>query len=343
MNKIKVFELWEVRKECIILDVRSPGEFTKGQIPGAFNLPVFSDEERVRVGTLYKRRSREVAFLEGLDFIAPKLRFFVEEAKRLAPHKKILIHCWRGGLRSQSMAVLLEAAGFSCRILEGGYKAYRTYCREELLDKDASFILVGGKTGSGKTVILHELIHLQEQVIDLEGLANHKGSVFGMLGQEQQPTQEQFENNLYECFSNFDAKKRIWIESENQSIGHAFIPHEVFKTFRDSPIFVIERPLKHRINRLVNDYGQFRKRDLINAFKKIEQRLGGQHLKAALEAIEVGDAERACTIALSYYDKAYSRSTMNNGFTVSTSINTAKMTDRQVAQKLILIATKNGL
>ena len=180
MNKIKVVELWEVRKECIILDVRSPGEFTKGQIPGAFNLPVFSDEERVRVGTLYKRRSREVAFLEGLDFIAPKLRFFVEEAKRLAPHKKILIHCWRGGLRSQSMAVLLEAAGFSCRILEGGYKAYRTYCREELLDKDASFILVGGKTGSGKTVILHELIHLQEQVIDLEGLANHKGSVFGM-------------------------------------------------------------------------------------------------------------------------------------------------------------------
>ena len=93
MNKIKVVELWEVRKECIILDVRSPGEFKKGQIPGAFNLPVFSDEERVRVGTLYKRISRELAFLEGLDFIAPKLRFFVEEAKRLAPHKKLsLIH-----------------------------------------------------------------------------------------------------------------------------------------------------------------------------------------------------------------------------------------------------------
>ena len=343
MNKIKVVELWKDRKDYVILDVRSPGEFKKGQIPGALNLPVFSDEERVRVGTLYKRRSSEVAFLEGLDFIAPKLRFFVEEAKRLAPYKKILIHCWRGGLRSQSMAVLLEAAGFSCRILEGGYKAYRTYCREELLDKDARLILVGGKTGSGKTVILHELMNLQEQVIDLEGLANHKGSVFGMLGQEQQPTQEQFENNLYECFSTFDLKKRIWIESESQSIGHAFIPHGVFKKFRESPIFVVERTSKQRINRLVNDYGQFRKKDLINAFKKIEKRLGGQHLKAALEAIEVGDAERACTIALSYYDKAYSRSTMNNGFTMATSINTAKMTDKQVAQKLILIATKNGL
>ena len=184
--------------------------------------PFFQTRERVRVGTLYKRKSRELAFLEGLDFIAPKLRFFVEEAKRLVPNKKILIHCWRGGLRSQSMAVLLEAAGFSCRILEGGYKAYRTYCREELLDKDVRLILVGGKTGSGKTVILHELIHLQEQVIDLEGLANHKGSVFGMLGQKQQPTQEQFENNLYECFSTFDAKRRIWIESESQSIGHAY-------------------------------------------------------------------------------------------------------------------------
>ena len=122
MNKIKVVELWEVRKNRTILDVRSPGEFNKGQIPGAFNLPIFSDEERVRVGTLYKRRGREVAFLEGLDFIAPKLRFFVEEANRLAPHKKILIQCSRGGLRSQGIAVLLEAAGFSCQILEGVYK-----------------------------------------------------------------------------------------------------------------------------------------------------------------------------------------------------------------------------
>ena len=343
MNKIKVVELWEVRKDCVILDVRSPGEFKKGQIPGAFNLPVFSDDERARVGTLYRRRSREVAFLEGLDFIAPKLRFFVEEAKRLAPYKKILIHCWRGGLRSQSMAVLLEAAGFSCQILEGGYKAYRAYCREVLLDRNAHLILVGGKTGSGKTVILRELIDLQEQVIDLEGLANHKGSVFGMLGQEQQPTQEQFENNLYECFFTFDLKKRIWIESESQSIGRSFIPNEVFKTFRDSPIFVIERTLKQRIKRLVNDYGRFRKKDLMNAFKKIEKRLGGQNLKAALEAIEVGDTKRACTIALSYYDKAYSRSTMSNGFTMATPINTVKMTDKQVAQKLILIATKNGL
>ena len=343
MNKIKVVQLWEVRKGCIILDVRSPGEFNKGQIPGAFNLPIFSDEERVKLGTLYKRGSREVAFLEGLDFIAPRLRFFVEEAKRLAPYKKLLIHCWRGGLRSQSMAVLLEAAGFTCQVLEGGYKAYRTFCREVLVDKDVRLILVGGKTGSGKTVILHELINLQEQVIDLEGLANHKGSVFGMLGQEQQPTQEQFENNLYECFSAFDLKKRIWIESESQSIGHAFIPNEVFKTFRKSPIFDIRRTVKERIDRLVNDYGEFRKRDLVYAFKKIEKRLGGQHLKAALEAIEVGDAAKACVIALGYYDKAYSRSTMNNGFTRAISIEATKMTDKQVAQKLILIAIKNGL
>ena len=241
------------------------------------------------------------------------------------------------------MAVLLEAAGFSCQLLEGGYKSYRTHCREVLMDQDAHLILVGGKTGSGKTVILNELMDLQEQVIDLEGLAHHKGSVFGMLGQEPQPTKEQFENNLYECFSSFDLKKRIWLESESQSIGQAFIPDAVFKKFRNSPIFVVERTFDQRIHRLVNDYGQFQKKELIHAFKKIEKRLGGQHLKAALEAIKVGDGEEACAIALGYYDKAYERSTIDNGFTLATSISTLKMTDQQIAQKLILTAKKNGL
>ena len=343
MNKITAVELWEARKDCVILDVRSPGEFLKGHIPGASNLPIFSDEERVRVGTLYKQTSRAVAFLEGLDFIGPKLRFFIEETTRLAPDKKILIHCWRGGLRSQSMAVLLEAAGFSCQLLEGGYQSYRTHCREVLMDQDAHLILVGGKTGSGKTVILNELMYLQEQVIDLEGLAHHKGSVFGMLGQEPQPTKEQFENNLYECFASFDLKKRIWLESESQSIGQAFIPEAMFKKFRNSPIFVIERTFDQRVHRLVDDYGRFQKKDLAHAFKKIEKRLGGQHLKAALEAIEVGDGAEACAIALSYYDKAYDRSTIDNGFTLATSISTIQMTHHQIAQKLILTAEKNGL
>ena len=343
MHKITAAELWEVRKNCVILDVRSPGEFNKGHIPGASNLPIFSDDERVSLGTLYKRINREVAFLEGLDFIGPKLRFFIEETKRLAPNKKILIHCWRGGLRSKSMAILLEAAGFSCQLLEGGYKAYRTYCREVLVDKGAQLILVGGKTGSGKTVVLHELIKLQEQVIDLEDLANHKGSVFGMLGQGKQPTNEQFENNFYDCFSTFDLKKRIWLESESQSIGQVFIPDKVFRKFRNSPIYVIERTFEQRIDRLVDDYGQFQKRDLINAFKKLEKRLGMHHLKAALGAIEVGDGAIACRIALSYYDKAYTRSTIENGFTFATSISTLQMTDKKIAKKLILTAEKNGL
>jgi len=164
-----------------------------------------------------------------------------------------------------------------------------------------------------------------------------------MLGQEPQPTKEQFENNLYECFSSFDLKKRIWLESESQSIGQAFIPDAVFKKFRNSPIFVVERTFDQRIHRLVNDYGQFQKKELIHAFKKIEKRLGGQHLKAALEAIKVGDGEEACAIALGYYDKAYERSTIDNGFTLATSISTLKMTDQQIAQKLILTAKKNGL
>ena len=343
MNKIASDELWEIRKDCVILDVRSPGEFYKGHIPGAFNLPIFSDDERVRLGTLYKQKNREIAFLEGLDFIGPKLRFFAEEAKRLAPNKKILIHCWRGRLRSKSMAILLEAAGFSCQLLEGGYKAYRTYCREVLVDKDAQLILIGGKTGSGKTVVLHELMNLEEQVIDLEGLANHKGSVFGMLGQGKQPTNEQFENNFYDCFSTFDLKKRIWLESESRSIGQVFIPDKVFKKFRNSPIYIIERTLEQRVNRLIYDYGQFQKIDLINAFKKLEKRLGKHHLEAALKAIHAGDRVSACTIALSYYDKAYTRSTIDNGFTLATLIPTIQMTDKKIAQNLIFTAEKNGL
>jgi tRNA 2-selenouridine synthase len=343
MQNLMADHLWESLSNRILLDVRSPQEFAEGHIPGAFNLPLFSDAERSEVGTLYKRASKEQAFIKGLDFVGVKLSGYVQKATSLAPLKKVILHCWRGGLRSKSMATLLQAADFDVQLLDGGYKAYRAFCREVLTERAARLILVGGKTGTGKTDILIELRSLGEQVIDLEGLAHHKGSVFGMLGEKPQPTNEQFENNLYNTFPSFDPNQRIWLESESPSIGQVFIPDLLYKKLRNAPMFVINRSIEDRVVRLVTDYGKFDKVDLIRSFAKIEKRLGGQNLKEALAAIELDDGSLACKIALSYYDKAYERSMNENGYTVAVQVTPDKQTDQEVAHQLIKIAEKNGI
>ena len=178
-----------------LADVRTPAEFAHGHVPGAFNLPLFSDEERVSIGTTYKQVGKEAAILLGFDLTGPKWSGFIKQALEMAPEKKIAVHCWRGGMRSGAMAWALDIYGFEVYQVEGGYKQYRRWVLDQFEATYALFIL-GGMTGSGKTRILHELRSLGQQVIDLEELAQHRGSSFGSMNKLVQPTQEQFENNL---------------------------------------------------------------------------------------------------------------------------------------------------
>lgn len=294
-------------EEGVIVDVRTPAEFNQGHITGAVNIPLFSDEERVIIGTLYKKQGKDVAVEKGLEFVGPKMASFVKEAKKIAQEKTIFIYCWRGGMRSGSMAWLFRTAGLKVKRLTGGYKAYRTSFLEDVLTRGWKMIVLGGPTGCGKTEILHRLKEQHEQVLDIEGLANHKGSAFGALGQMEQPTTEQFVNLLHVALRNMDPALPVWCEGESISIGRVYIPKELYEIMQNSPFIYLTLPVELRLNRLMDEYGKFDISELTDSFKRIERRLGGQHAKAAIEYLQNGNIREAARIALSYYDKSYNR------------------------------------
>ncbi len=288
-----------------VIDVRSPGEFAHGHIPGAFNIPLFDDAERAKVGTRYKRAGRDAAVLTGLELIGPKLASFVKQSRRLSPDGEVLVHCWRGGMRSASFAWLLETAGLRVAgTLRQGYKAFRQEALHAF-EKPLPLVVLGGQTGSGKTEILHSLRQLGEQVVDLEGLAHHKGSSFGAIGEAPQPTVEQFENELFAALRPLDPGRRIWLEDESATIGTVRIPHPFFAQMRRAPVFFLEVPKEERIGRLVQMYTGCDDALLAEAVERIHKRLGGQHYARAMQALSAGDYATVADVTLTYYDKAY--------------------------------------
>jgi len=287
-----------------IIDVRSPGEFAQAHIPGAVNLPLFDNDERAKVGTIYKKQNKDKAIIASLDIVGPKMAKFVIKAQKIAKNNKILIHCWRGGMRSGSMAWLFKTAGLNVEILEGGYKAYRQFIKKEFA-KNANITILSGSTGSGKTDILKKLKKLGEQIIDLEGIAHHKGSAFGAIGEKKQHSTEQFENNLYIDWAKLDLTKRIWVEDESKAIGLNHIPDEVFLQMRAADVVKINIPKNIRIKRLVNEYTNADKDLLIHHINRISKRLGPNNAKLAIEAVKQGNMYVAVDISLSFYDKAY--------------------------------------
>ena len=196
LKKINVSKFLELSEIIPIADVRSPSEFSFGHIPGAVNIPLFDDEEREAVGTKYKKEGRLPAILEGLKYTGPAMSSKLKQALKIAKNGKLLIHCWRGGMRSEAMAWFFSLGDIEIEVLDGGYKSYRHHILENLSEK-RKIIVLGGMTGSSKTYILKYLNKMGQQVLDLEGLANHKGSAFGALGQLPQPSTEQFSNMLF--------------------------------------------------------------------------------------------------------------------------------------------------
>ena len=287
-----------------ILDVRTPAEFAHGHIPGAANLPLFSNEERAQVGTAYKKQSREAAILLGFELTGPKWAGFIRQALGIAPQKKLTVHCWRGGMRSGAMAWALDLYGFEVSVIEGGYKRYRHWAQRQF-EKEWQLCVIGGKTGSGKTRILQQLKTLGEQIIDLEDLAQHRGSSYGTLNQLVQPSQEQFENNFAEQLSRLDPNKRIWTEDESLNIGIRMIPRSFWDQIRRGPLFDLQVDLDQRVKNLVDEYGSLDKDFLVECTERIRKRLGPEQTKYAVAAIREDRMADFIRLVLVYYDKTY--------------------------------------
>jgi len=302
----------------IIIDVRSPAEFEHAHIPHALNLPLFDNEERALIGTTYKKQSREAAIKAGLPLFGTKMLPMIETVEAWIKDRQkendltkptIYVHCWRGGMRSAAVAWLLDLYGYKVIQLIGGYKAYRNWVLAQFTIP-YSLKVLGGYTGSGKTEILKALDKRNYAVIDLEGLAHHKGSAYGAIGQLPQPSQEMFENILAEKLWEVNKKqKSIWIEDESQRIGTVLIPTPLFHLMRNSTCYFMTIPFEQRLNFIVEGYGSFDQKSLIEATMRIQKRLGGLETQTAVDFITTGALKEAFAILLKYYDKWYEKNT----------------------------------
>lgn len=304
IRRITIQDLMDMQEKIPMADVRTPAEFAQGHMPGAFCLPLFSNEERVKVGTTYKQESREAAILLGFDLAGPKWSGFIRTALEKAPEKRVAVHCWRGGMRSGAMAWALDLYGFQVLLVEGGYKRYRRWVLDQF-EKTWPLSMVGGMTGSGKTKILHELQRRGEQVIDLKDLAQHQGSSYGTLGRLVQPSQEQFENDFAGQLYGLDRARRIWVEDESLTIGKRIIPRTFWNGMQGALLFDVQAPVEVRVKTLVQEYGALDRDFLVECTERIRKRLGPEQTKRAVGAIREGRMEDFIREALVYYDKTY--------------------------------------
>lgn len=288
-----------------LIDVRSPVEFVQGHIPGAVNIPLFADEERAEIGTIYKQVDKEQALQLGEKIARPKVDAILTQIKSFLP-AKLVIYCWRGGKRSTEVCRLVNESGTVARRIQGGYKEYRREIRR-FIEQPRKILMVGGKTGSGKTDLLLGLKEQDVQVIDLEGLAHHKGSVFGHINEEAQPSTEQFENVFFEELRLINPEELLLLENESYVIGSVHLPPPLLQQMRAAPLLIIDIPMQARIDRLVREYTSTDRQQLIEACQRIAQKLTQPKLQEVTGFIENEDFASACKILLGYYDHYYNR------------------------------------
>ena len=292
-----------------ILDVRSPQEFFEGHIPAAMNLPLFSDQQRSEIGILYKSSGKVPAIEKGFEFIGRDIRRLTQGLTSVANEsgQPLRLHCWRGGMRSQSVAWYAQMLGLEVATLKGGYKTYRAQALKTF-KLPWKIVTLSGLTGAGKTEVLKHLAASGEQVVDLEGLANHRGSAFGWIGLPPQPANQLFENLLFETLKDLDPNRRVWVEDEARAIGKIRVPQDFWACMRLAPVLFIDVSLERRINNLLDVYGGFPSQDLAKAIEQIHKRFGSAKTTETLESLDAGDLRKVTRLALEYYDHAYSRS-----------------------------------
>lgn len=299
-------EFWLKGRTKPILDVRSPGEYCVGHIPGAINVPLFNDAQRAEVGIAYHHQGRAEAIKIGIQIVSSKLPELIEAGLAAARDGELLVHCWRGGMRSRSLAQFYQMVDLKPQVLEGGYKAFRKHARQQF-ELPYDLRVVSGLTGVGKTHVLQALAEQGEQVIDLEALANHRGSSFGGIGMPPQPTTEQFENLLFEKLVACDLSRPIWVEDEGLRIGTITVPKDFYDQYRQAPAVFIECSRQTRLSNLLHDYGDLPTELLIAGIERIAKRMDGKLVKTAVDSVSAGNCAVAIEIVLDYYDKTYER------------------------------------
>jgi tRNA 2-selenouridine synthase len=346
IHKVTIREFLALRNQFLVFDVRSPSEFNYAHIPHAISLPIFNDEQRKEIGTCYKQIGREEAIKIGLSYFGPEMVHFVKQVETILSKyhdnrkNTLLLHCWRGGMRSGAMAWLLSVYGFEVYLLEGGYKHYRKWVLAQL-ELPFQFHILGGYTGSGKTDILQLMQQHHLPVIDLEGLALHKGSAFGNLEMHSQPSQEQFENLLVTALqpfysinddNSFKQPVPIWIESESRRIGLINLTESFYHSMLRAPVLLLDIPFEERLKYIIKLYGGYDKEKLINAIIRIQKRLGGLDTKRAIEFLLEENIHACFDILLTYYDKQYQQAiTKSNRKSVTLHCNTVDALENELA------------
>ncbi len=301
-----------------IIDVRTPAEFAEDHIPGAINCPVFSNEERITVGTLYKQESPFEARKVGAAIVAKNIAHHLET--HFAGHAKSwrpLIYCWRGGQRSGAMSIILAQVGWAAHKLDGGYKAYRRHVLDQLetLPQNFTWQVVCGPTGSGKSRLLKAMQEQGMQVLDLEGLAQHRGSVLGRLPGLPQPSQKWFDSALLAALQALDPEMPVYVEAESNKIGLITLPPALMRTMHEGDCLVIDTQTELRVSGLLQDYQYYLDNPelLIEHLQGLSRFHGEKQLTRWTEQIRAGAfASMVEELLLLHYDPSYQRATSKN-------------------------------
>ncbi|THE13289.1 tRNA 2-selenouridine(34) synthase MnmH [Bacillus timonensis] len=303
---ISVDELRELQKKkpLAIVDVRSPSEFAESNIPGSVNIPIFTDEERAEIGTVYKQINPDAAMEKGLEIVSAKLPNFIKEFANLPEEEKV-VYCWRGGMRSKTSATLIDLMGINAKRLIGGIRGFRTWVVENLEELENNFkpkaLVINGYTGSGKTKILNDLQEKGYPVMDLEGMANHRGSVFGMIGKNPH-NQKVFDLMFVERALELKDSPYVLLEAESKRVGRATLPDFLLNIKEQGYHIFVDLPMEERVLNILEDYRPWEfPKECMSAFQRIKRRIHTPIAAQIEKDLETGDYNSAVKLLLEYY------------------------------------------
>lgn len=318
----RITEWWHNDDVDTVIDVRTPAEFADDHISGAINLPVLSNQQRIDIGTMYKQIGPFEAKLAGAALVAQNIATHLQQSLADKPRNwRPMIYCWRGGQRSGAMAQILSDIGWHVKLIDGGYKRYRrdVLARLDEMPPKLRFIKLGGVTGTAKTHILRAANTLGAQVIDLEGLARHRGSLLGIEPDADQPAQRLFESEIAHYLEQFDSTRPVFVEAESNKIGQLHIPAALFASMRAAKTVLVTAPLKARVAFLKQDYQHITNQPerLLPLFDGLVKRYGHDIIDGWKALSYAGDWDGLVADLLeTHYDPAYRRSATAHGHEV---------------------------
>jgi len=312
-NTINIDEALRLADACFF-DMRSPLEYAEGSIPGAVNVPIFDNAERAEIGTIYRQQAMETAKTRGLEIASAKLPGLVQRIKAAAGRRQIIVYCWRGGMRSRSIATILQLMGIRVYQLVGGYKAYRQYVLKRLQDYKIGpcFVVFHGLTGVGKTALLQELERDGWPVLDLESLANHRGSAFGHIGKGNGVTAKNFDALLLAALDKYQGERFVFVEAESKRIGNVYVPDCVMEAMRRGRHILLSATMETRVERLLHEYlneprqAEYANADIFRSLETLQKRLGKAKTAKLRALLQAGKYEAFVEMLLvDYYDPLY--------------------------------------